>query len=229
MVGVAPEPHLDIGANPDNCLADSAPAGRRGAGAVHSLRADCRRGRPWAAGQDIVAALGPDSDFDPAPHCRAGGPVHSGHRAVVQPDPSRLVGQAEASPSAGRFVAPTHPRPEPALTSPPALRKASIANDFYSSTPLLTPQAPGESPDPSAGTTAIDGDTHSPSLVITLFENKSYPESWALHYFLTAVTATFGLVRSLQGPPFPWYPCLHACHHGETTSSERDCSYHHPI
>jgi hypothetical protein len=50
----------------------------------------------------------------------------------------------------------------------------------------------------------IDGVTSSPSLVLTLFENKSYPESWAMHYFLTAVTATFGLVRSLQGPPLPW-------------------------
>ena len=29
-----------------------------------------------------------------------------------------------------------------------------------------------------------------------------------MHNFLTAVTATFGLVRSLQGPPLPWYPCF---------------------
>jgi aminotransferase len=29
-----------------------------------------------------------------------------------------------------------------------------------------------------------------------------------VHNFLTAVTATFGLVRSLQGPPLPWYPCF---------------------
>jgi len=139
MVALVPGPH------PDNCSVGSAPAGTQGAGAVRSLRADCLQAHPSPdpgsrSGRDIAAGLDPDSgpDFGPAPHCRVGESVHSAHRAAVLPDPSRLAGQASLS--AGRFVAPTHPKPEPALKSRLALRKAPIANDFYSSTPSLTPK-----------------------------------------------------------------------------------------